>query len=284
MIYRMRTPEKVLAAFTLLLAIVSAGRFVLLRTRGVDGPWSRAATFAPMGDDYVPVRWPQPDRIGADWTEPVRQLSGAWNYQLFSAPDIFFDANAGGFTTFRPAPSEDAIERSGEADETAIASRSQAKPVPYLLQLVGYAGAKGRLLGIFENVATGETLVAGEGKVLASLGLVVERVLVSPATAISAAGESLANVATVVLRDETRHERVTLTNAARLFVSAPEAQKAVVAARSVADEEVGADVPASIESRDSARLAPQDTPKLSVERHDGLPAAAQPKPFLPPTA
>lgn len=150
------------------------------------------------------------------WLAPVHDRTH-WAHDLFTPPDVFYDEVAQGFTGGRlksdpPPPGDVLLATAAELQRDS--ARDEAKAFP--LQLVGSVGHRARLRGVFENVATGETVVAGCGRVFADLGLVIENVAMRRVEADN--GNLVANTITAVIRDQSGRA-ITLTDGVRCFVS-----------------------------------------------------------------
>lgn len=132
-------------------------------TRLTGGDYS-AAGIAPAQFDLA--RWPKPK---------AQSRGPGWKYELFTPPEIFYDADT---KSFRVTLAEDEFP-AAESRPTSFGLALQAvEPEPFPLQLIGFVGAEGNLLGTFENLHTSETLMLREGGRVPDLGLTVERITV----------------------------------------------------------------------------------------------------------
>lgn len=180
--------------------------------RTEDQPWTAPAT-AGSGD--VPTRW----------TDAVAQRRGpGWVYDLFTPPEIFFDERAGQFTVVPPASAaavEPAERTAGNAFGLEV--RAVQRP-PFRLQLVGYVGGEGSYRGVFENLETGETLLAKDGQRIAGLAARIERFeVVRLAMELPESMTTFRLVARAKVQDELTGATVVLTDLERCYVAPPTA-------------------------------------------------------------
>ena len=157
------------------------------------------------------------------WLPPVAQTRGAeWFYDVFTPPEIYYDANTQQFAVSRPRDLPGTV-----APGVKLVA---VERTPFRLQLVGYVGGEGRYLGTFENQLTGEVFLAGSSRPVPSLGLVISDFAVARRS-VTLPGGAASNqwVATAVVHDErtgadtvlTAGER-SYTDELRAFVSAEE--------------------------------------------------------------
>lgn len=164
--------------------------------------------------------WPPP---------PVQSRSGEWVYDLFTPPEIFYDARLAKFTVTSPV-TELAEDKSGAPDGELFADLRvvDVKQIPFRLQLIGYVKTNDGYTGLFENRTTGGVLLAPQGRILPELGLVIEGIDLRPdemSVSGKMAGSQLLAVASI--RDAETGELVVLTTAAQCF--APKARATLVA-------------------------------------------------------
>ncbi|MFI5355937.1 MAG: hypothetical protein ACHQ4G_01240 [Opitutales bacterium] len=104
------------------------------------------------------------------WAAPSPPERGpAWTYELFTPPEIHYDAPTRSFRA------------NGLAEETTEVAATSAfalevlsvEPEPFRLQLIGYVGEPGHYLGAFGNLPTGELYMLRAGDRVQSLGLAV---------------------------------------------------------------------------------------------------------------
>lgn len=154
--------------------------------------------------------WPPP---------PVQSRSGEWVYDLFTPPEIFYDATLGKFTVTSPVTL--LIEDQPGAPEGEQFTGLQVvdvKQVPFRLQLIGYVKTDHGYTGLFENRNTGGVLLASKGGILLELGLVIEDIDVRrEEMSVSGKMAETQLLAVASIRDVGTGELVVLTTAARCF-------------------------------------------------------------------
>ena len=155
------------------------------------------------------------------WEAPLPQRDGKdWVYEVFTPPEIFYNAVAKQFTVSPPVASRPPAVAATAGDDSAAFGLVllSVKRAPFRLQLVGYAGDAGEYAGIFENIATGETLLARRGRHLSALELKIEAFDVRR-TAVSVVDSmtTFQPVACAMVRDERTGTSVILTNSVRCY-------------------------------------------------------------------
>ena len=206
--------DKVYVGAALLLVLVSAAIFGTLAVRhaGVPtGPVPKVeltdAPYQATAPDAPPVKM-------ETWAAPVAQTRGReWIYDAFTPPEIFYNARSKQFTVKPPSSLLDE-----DAQESFGIELVSVRPEPFRLQLFGHAGGEGNWRGMFQNVLTGEVLVAPSGKRLPSLNLTIKSVDVS-FQPIKIADSMTTNqrVASAVIRDEKTNRDITLTQRERYY-------------------------------------------------------------------
>jgi hypothetical protein len=202
--------SRFLLGAAMVLAGISAACFGL-RSADVEpirGPWS-AASYSP----------PKPGGGGETkteaWLPPTAQPPGSgWRYEVFSPPEIFYDASSRRFTVagMRVAPAiATASTEAAPFGLTLLAVRRGR----FRLQLVGFAGGEGDYRGVFKNRETTGVLLAGAGRDLPKLGLTIDRFEVRRTEVRLPKSMTIHRlVATAFVRDARTGETVTLTSAA----------------------------------------------------------------------
>jgi len=180
-----------------------------------DGPAmrsrpARSIVTAPAAADTDAVA---PARRAADWGAPGAQSHGkAWVYEVFTPPEIFYDATARRFTVTPPrSATTDALP--AELELIAI------ERVPHRVQLVGYVGTAGDWLGAFEEGETGRVALAREGQRVPELAVRVLRLTVQRAPTMSGEGSPLSGgrMATAIVHDERNGDEMSLNSAERCY-------------------------------------------------------------------
>lgn len=205
--------DKTLLAAAALLVLGSAGAFGYLvyeKMMTPDLPPPRVelsvATYEAVATEAPPVKT-------ETWAPPRAQSRGReWIYDTFTPPEIFYSPRSKQFTVRPPSGLLD------EEIEIFGLDLLEVRPEPFRLQLIGYVGDAGDWNGVFQNVVTGETIVARAGHRVPKLGLTIRSFEVRP-TPISIP-ESMTTqqlVATAVVHDENAKRDVRLSNRERLF-------------------------------------------------------------------
>jgi hypothetical protein len=167
-------------------------------------------TEAKTAADYTPARFEPPVKKPGEWASPRAQVRGPeWIYDVFTPPEVFYDA----------ATLQFAVSCPRDREEAALGLKLLAvHRTPFRLQLVGFVGETGRSLGMFENELTGEMFLAGAGRALPALGLVVTNFAVERKP-VALADRLTSNqwVATAVVRDDQTGEVATLTAGERQY-------------------------------------------------------------------
>lgn len=218
--------------------------------RGADAPPS------PRPTEYVPLVRTDGKAGDAAWKAPMAQPRGpAWVFELFTPPELRYDATAKRWSVSRPSP-----EGEYTTDAASFAAESASEEhVPFRLKLLGHVANNERALGVFENVETGETFLAGSGADLPALGLTIVSFVVERER--WSAPESTPvwqRVGTAVVRDERAGEWVTLsdrrTQGAKSVVADASAPREVAAA---AKRHTGAESSSELPTRDAlGRVSP----------------------------
>jgi hypothetical protein len=207
--------EKIVFGAALLIAMVSTGWFggkeqERERLRRPIRPDSARANAADQpGNPDEPGEW------AATWPEPEAQPRGPeWVYDVFTPPEIYYDDEAGEFAVTMRADEAEAAEPEGAAGLELVAVQRALFP----LQLFGYVGGERHVVGSFENVRTGEVWLAGAGRELPGMNLMIVEFTVQRRSGRGAAGTgSEAAVATAVVREGSTGRLTTLTTGERAF-------------------------------------------------------------------
>jgi hypothetical protein len=173
--------------------------------------------------------------VPADWRPPAASARGPeWTYDVFTPPEIVYDAEKQQFS----------VARSRGAEEASTVEReiplSRAVRMPFRLQLIGYVGGEGRFLGTFENQLTGEVFLAQGGREVAELGLEIADFAVTRQPVVRA--DSLTSnqlIATAVVLDDTDGTETTLRLGERSYIPDGSAHSVVDAE----DEDAGSTPP-----------------------------------------
>jgi len=202
-----------------LLVLLSAGAWTffqqskLTALRNAPATNSAQAAYAPTGVDAPTVStstWP---------VAPAQPRGELWVYDVFTPPEIYYDAATKEFSVTPPPPPG--------ADATVVEvpfglELVDVKQDVFRLQLVGYVGTPGAYIGTFENTLTGDTFLAKAGKKIPSLGLTIRDFEVK--RNLIPAPDSMPiyeTVATAVVVEDKTGEEVTLSNKARRIKGTP---------------------------------------------------------------
>jgi hypothetical protein len=206
--------DKVLIGGALLFAIGSAVGFGVLMWRDVSAPSAPIPRVELANAPYEAKAAEAPPVKTETWGLPVAQTRGReWIYDAFTPPEIFYNARSKQFTVKPPSSllDEDALESFG-------IELVGVRPEPFRLQLFGHAGGEGNWRGMFQNVLSGEVIVASSGRRLPNLGLTIKSLDVTfQPVRIADSMTTNQRVAHAVVRDEKTGREVTLTQRERYF-------------------------------------------------------------------
>jgi len=206
--------DKALIGAGLLLAVASAATFTWLGYRHARMPSGPPPSVELTNAPYVASAPDAPPVKTETWAPPVAQTRGRdWIYDTFTPPEIFYNTRSHQFNVKPPSSllDEDQLVDFG-LDLIAV------HPEPFRLQLMGFSGTGANARGIFQNVPTGEVILATSGRRVPNLGLTIQSFKVAPQTIrIGQSTPSNQLVATAVVRDEKTGRDVILTNRERVF-------------------------------------------------------------------
>ncbi len=206
--------DKALLGGALALVLISAGTFGYLSYRTMMTPDAPPPRVELASVPYEPIAPDAPAVKIETWSAPVAQSRGReWIYDTFTPPEIFYNARSKQFTVKPPSSlmDEEAFEEFG-LELIAV------KPEPFRLQLIGFVGDEGRWKGMFQNVQTGETLLAAAGHRVAKLGVTIQQFDVrAQPIGIPQSMTTNQRVATAVVRDDKSGRDVTLSHRERLY-------------------------------------------------------------------
>ncbi|MEO6876053.1 MAG: hypothetical protein ABI222_14645, partial [Opitutaceae bacterium] len=102
------------------------------------------------------------------WSPPGAQKRGPeWIYDVFTPPEINYDESTRQFAVAGPHEATRPVVESAGFELIAVNRE------PFRLQLIGYVGGEGHFKGAFENRSTREVFLAGPGRAIPMLGLVI---------------------------------------------------------------------------------------------------------------
>jgi hypothetical protein len=201
--------------FSLALLAAVACVFWVLRERPVVHR-VRAEPAAPqmVGSPYAPEPVAALAVSAAAWAKPSPSSpEGDWVCDLFTPPDVLFDAQTGSFVAARSVAPASPV-----AGESLSLQLLAVKQEAYRLQLAGYFGHADDYLGAFVSSQTAETLLARTGHRFDALGLTLKNFDVRTVLlAENEAGPVYEATALAVLHDEQTGAEVVLDSRRPLF-------------------------------------------------------------------
>lgn len=205
--------DKALLASAALLVLCSAGVFGYLGYRRMMTPDLPPPRVELAAVPYEPVATEAPAVKTETWTQPSAQSRGReWIYDTFTPPEIFYSARSKQFTVRPPSSLMD------EEIEGFGLDLIEVRPEPFRLQLIGYVGDAGDWRGVFQNVPSGEVVLANAGHRIPKLGLTIKSFDVQPQPiSLPESMSSKQLVATAVIRDDKTGREMTLSHRERLF-------------------------------------------------------------------
>ena len=169
--------EVILLSVAVAIALVSTGWFGVAGNGRIEKETiDRAPPIAPdEADMMAEAPWEGKD---ACWSAALPQPRGSrWIYDLFTPPEIFYDADSKEFKVTTSAM----IELDGNSGENVAQAEApfclqliEVKRALFRLQLIGFIKTSDEHFGLFENTVNAEILLARQGTVLPQLGLLVE--------------------------------------------------------------------------------------------------------------
>ncbi len=164
------TSEKILVGAALALAV---GSFAWFGGPGASPGRSRRVAEAqprPAFVPYAPAAEAPAGLASRMWHSPPAQARGTgWIYDVFTPPEIYYDARAGEFAIRPESSGTEARALAAPAGIELVAVKRALFP----LQLLGFVGGEGHVMGSFENIRTGEVFLAGACRKLPALGLAI---------------------------------------------------------------------------------------------------------------
>jgi hypothetical protein len=230
-----KSQDKILFGAAVAILLASAGWMTL---QGSKLAKLRAATDTSIAPSpYVPAGIDAPAVTTSTWPIAPSQPTGVeWVYDVFTPPEIYYDAASKKFSVTVPTPPEPPPPPPPFGLELVA-----IKQDVFRLQLVGYIGGEGDYRGTFENVISGETVIGRAGKVFADLGLTIKSFEVKRITTISAESMPVYDTeATAVVVDTKTGEENILTNKRRLVKGTPLALLKPTGASETTEHKVGA--------------------------------------------
>ncbi len=199
------------AAATLVLA--SAGVFGYLGVKQMSAPSGPPPRVELLDSEYEAVAKDVAPVKLEPWPAPRGQTRGReWIYDTFTPPEIFYNPRSRQFTVKPPSSLLD------EEFDVFGLELVAVRPEPFRLQLIGFVGDEGNWKGMFQNVVTGETIVATSGHKFPKLGLAIKEFAVrAQEIGLPQSMSSRQRVATAVVIEEKSGREITLTHRERMF-------------------------------------------------------------------
>ena len=177
--------------------------------------------FGPVADEKagaasVPINDTVAGRL---WPEPAAQARGrGWIYEVFTPPSVFYDRRSRALAAIPPDEAPPAGPDTRPLDVQLIQVRRGA----FRLQLVGYAGGRNDLCGIFADAVTGETVIGRAGDRLTRHRVRLKQLDLGRSRAGADPGAATGEpVATATLLDETTGDEVALTTRGPSLAGSP---------------------------------------------------------------
>jgi len=178
----------------------------------------RAVPVVPhlVGSLYEAADPKPPQPVTAAWSKASAQSSGgAWLYEVFTPPVIYYNLLARTFSVTPPL-------NQTNADAAFGLELVAVKPEQYRLQLVGYFGGPGDYLAAFVSPSLPDTLLAREGRRFEALGLTLKSFDVRKILVDHDEARPVYDVAALaVLQDDQTGAEVVLDSRARKFTDTP---------------------------------------------------------------
>ena len=205
--------DKALLGAAATLVVLSAAAFGYLGYKQMLAPSGPPPRVELLDAVHEPVASEAPPVKAETWAAPVAQTRGReWIYDTFTPPEIFYNARSRQFTVRPPSSLLD------EEFEVFGLELVAVRPEPFRLQLIGFVGDGNSWKGMFQNVVSGETILATSGHRVAKLGLTIKRFDVkSQEIGLPESMSSRQRVATAVVTDEKTGRDVVLSHRERMF-------------------------------------------------------------------
>jgi hypothetical protein len=226
-----RRPEFILPCVALGVAVGSFAWFGFLsiranRVKPERAKFVVAGPSSPGRDNRARMLKAEP------WSPPPAQRrSTQWVYDVFTPPEIFYDARLKAFSVTPPTTAIAREEGATMGDKLQAPPSIQlvgVKRALFRLQLIGFVGTEHGYLGLFENTIASETFLARSGRTVSTLNLVIEEIDVRPRpVALPKSMTTQRLVGTASVRDQISGEAVTLTSTERCYTAEPRATLAI---------------------------------------------------------
>jgi hypothetical protein len=190
---------------------------ILVARPGVSQFTVTVETFEVMAPAALPPVAPEPPPSPPSWPAPPAQHRGhAWIYELFEPPSLYVDPQTGVLSAGL------ALDGGAAADARFDLELVQVRRGRFRWQLAGYAAGADGLRGIFADLDTGATVVAGAGDSLGESAWTVRSLRLDRPDAGPDGATTSAGAATATLADNADGEPVTLTSREPCETGAPQ--------------------------------------------------------------
>jgi hypothetical protein len=148
----------------------------------------------------------------------VQKRGRGWIYEVFTPPSVFVDRQTHALAA---VPADEAAPAEPDARPPDLLLVEVRRGV-FRFQLVGYAGERNDLCGIFTDMVTGGTVIGRAGEDIAPQEVLLKQLSLSqPATEKCGTGPTAEPVATATLLDETTGGEVALTTHGHALAGPP---------------------------------------------------------------
>ncbi len=210
-----QSQDKIFFGAALVLLLASAGWMASQGSKIAKLSASTEVNITPS--TYEPSGIDAPTVATKTWPPAPSQSGGPlWVYDVFTPPEIYYDAGTAKFTVTPPPPPPDKDPIPEPEPPKFGVELVGIRQDSFRLQLVGYIGEPGAYRGNFENALSGETIIGGAGKKIPDLGLTIKGFKVERKTiTVEESMPIIVTEATAVIVDDTTGEEIELTNLAR---------------------------------------------------------------------
>jgi hypothetical protein len=173
------------------------------------------------GNDRGPARGARTPGLGASsaWPEPARQQRGrGWVYEVFTPPVVFCNRLT---RALAAVPAEDVLPAESDVAPPDL-QLLRVQPGCFRYQLVGYAGRREDLHGIFADTVSGETFIGRAGEHVPRERFLLKQLGVGRSGAREGGSRAGGWVGTATMLDETTGDEVVLTTLGRSLAGAPQ--------------------------------------------------------------
>lgn len=206
--------DKIAIGAATLVLLASAAAFGFLGYRHAQAPKGPPPTVSLSEAPYVPIAPDAPPVKIEPWQPPAAQTRGReWIYDVFTPPEIFYNARTKQFTVKPPSSLVDE-----EMNDVFGLELVAVRPEPFRLQLIGFAGDEAKRVGVFQDAKTGQVYTASTGFRVPKAGLVIRKFeVLSQPIRLGEGTTTRQRVATAVVHDEQSGRDTIITHRERVF-------------------------------------------------------------------